>query len=172
MRLCYNARCSAGVAQLVERVIGNDEVHGSDSHHQLQKENRPSRVVFFLELHWKGVGAAIENCPVDSFPRHGERKPEAAPPAGQADRRLREDSHHQLQKENHPSRVVFFLEFKWKGVKGRIRKSPSGAFSRPRGAHARGCAVRRASRPQPTGRLPSPARAQVSPFRDPSTGSG
>ena len=27
----------AGVAQLVERVIGNDEVHGSDSHHQLHK---------------------------------------------------------------------------------------------------------------------------------------
>ena len=27
---------NAGVAQLVERVIGNDEVHGSDSHHQLQ----------------------------------------------------------------------------------------------------------------------------------------
>ena len=49
-RLCYNARCSAGVAQLVERVIGNDEVHGSDSHHQLQKENHLSRVAFFLEL--------------------------------------------------------------------------------------------------------------------------
>ena len=66
-----------------------------DSHHQLQKENHPSRVVFFLEFKWKGVGAAAENCPVDSFPRHGERKPEAAPPIGQAARRLRGDSHHQ-----------------------------------------------------------------------------
>ena len=51
-----------------------------------------------------------ENCPGDSFPRHGERKQEAAQPAGQAARRLRADSHHQLQKKNHSLRVVFSFE--------------------------------------------------------------
>ena len=49
----YNSsRCRsfAGVAQLVERVIGNDEVHGSDSHHQLHKEplNGGSFLYFFI----------------------------------------------------------------------------------------------------------------------------
>ena len=44
-RIRYNTIRSAhvelaGVAQLVERVIGNDEVHGSDSHHQLQTRTR------------------------------------------------------------------------------------------------------------------------------------
>ena len=46
-RIGYNTIRSAsaefaGVAQLVERVIGNDEVHGSDSHHQLQTKNHPT----------------------------------------------------------------------------------------------------------------------------------
>ena len=49
VRIGYNTIRSAsaefaGVAQLVERVIGNDEVHGSDSHHQLQTENHPKSV--------------------------------------------------------------------------------------------------------------------------------
>lgn len=30
---------SAGVAQLVEHFIGNEEVHEFDSHHQLQQKN-------------------------------------------------------------------------------------------------------------------------------------
>ena len=44
----------AGVAQLVERVIGNDEVHGSDSHHQLQKESHPLRVGFLFGISVEG----------------------------------------------------------------------------------------------------------------------
>ena len=38
----------AGVAQLVERVIGNDEVHGSDSHHQLQTKRSSVRMAFLF----------------------------------------------------------------------------------------------------------------------------
>lgn len=49
-RIGYNTIRSAsaefaGVAQLVERVIGNDEVHGSDSHHQLH--GKPAKLLRF-----------------------------------------------------------------------------------------------------------------------------
>ena len=53
----------AAVAQSVERVIGNDEVHGSDSHHQLQtKTTQPGGFLFGIcEL--KGSGAAARLLP-------------------------------------------------------------------------------------------------------------
>ena len=110
MRIGYNTIRSAssefaGVAQLVERVIGNDEVHGSDSHHQLQTENHPKGWFFVWKLQRRGVGAATRRCREKSQQccdlsgqlwgagelRSAERK--------QACRSEPKDSHHQLHQK-------------------------------------------------------------------------
>ena len=51
-----------------------------------------------------------EKAPVGLFPAPGERKPEGTQLKEQVPRRLRADSHHQLQKKNHSLRVVFSFE--------------------------------------------------------------
>ena len=130
MRLCYNARCSAGVAQLVERVIGNDEVHGSDSHHQLHKNSHPLWVVVFMAFSGRESEGGSEKAPVGLFPAPGERKPEAAQSAGQAARRLRGDSHHQLHKNSHPLWVAVFMAFSGRESEGGEKK-PVGLFPAP-----------------------------------------
>ena len=64
------------------------------SHHQLQKEDHPLWVVFFLALLWMGVGGRTAKAPVGLLPAPGERKPEPAPRTAPAGRSLRGDSHH------------------------------------------------------------------------------
>ena len=133
MRIGYNTIRSAyaefaGVAQLVERVIGNDEVHGSDSHHQLQTENHPKGWFFVWKLQRRGVGAAARRCREKSQRccdlsgrlwgagelRSAERK--------QACRSEPKDSHHQLQTKNHPKGWFFVWKLQRRGVGAAARR--------------------------------------------------
>ena len=127
-----------------------------DSHHQLQKENHPWRVVSFLRFCGRESEGGQKKPRWGFFPPLGSASQRLRQPNRPAARSLRADSHHQLQKENHPWRVVFFLSFT-EGSRRAGCKSPGGAFVRPWGAQASGNAAHRASSPKIARRLPSPA---------------